>query len=430
MSRLTLSERIAIESGIYEHLKLNEIAKRIYKSPETVSREIRKNRTLVTGYKPFGKDCNFAGECKTKGLCGKTGCTKRCVTCKEYDCREMCTRYSNKPCINLAKPPYVCNVCTNRRKCKTDRAYYMAQQADAMSRRRYSESRSKIQTRGKELEKIDKTVTPLILKGQPITHIWSEHGEELGISQRTLYRYIDQGVLSFGNIDLWRKVGYRPRRKKKAPSEGFLNQEFRKNRSYDDYLEYMEKHPDTTVVQMDTVKGCREQGKRLLTLHFCDTNMMLILLMHDGKADTVVEQFDRLTSLLGLDEFRKVFPVILTDNGSEFKHTKEMETTDDGKNRTKIFYCDPQASWQKPKIEKNHEFIRYVLQKGKSLNQYTQEDMTFLANNINSTRRNLLGGKSPYEVITNKSVLNLMKLMGLQKISADEVNLTPSLLKR
>lgn len=430
MSRLTLSERIAIESGIYEHLKLNEIAKRIFKSPETVSREIRKNRTLVTGYKPFGKDCNFASECKTKGLCGKTGCTKRCVTCKEYECRELCKRYSNKPCKNLSKPPYVCNVCTNRRKCKTDRAYYIAQQADAMSRRRYSESRSKIQTRGKELEKLDETVTPLVLKGQPITHIWAEHGEELGISQRTLYRYADRGVLSFGNIDLRRKVGYRPRRKKKEQSERFLNQEFRKSRSYDDYLEYMEKHPDTTVVQMDTVKGCREQGKRLLTLHFCDTNMMLILLMHDGKADTVVEQFDRLTSLLGLEEFRKVFPVILTDNGSEFKHTKEMETTDDGKKRTKIFYCDPQASWQKPKIEKNHEFIRYVLPKGKSLNPYTQEDMTILANNINSTRRNLLGGKSPYEVITNKSVLNLMKLMDLHMIPSDEVNLTPKLLKR
>ena len=60
-------------------------------------------------------------------------------------------------------------------------------------------SRSKIQTRGKELEKLDKLVSPLILKGQPLTHIWSEHGEELGISQRTLYRYIDQGVLSVGD---------------------------------------------------------------------------------------------------------------------------------------------------------------------------------------------------------------------------------------
>ena len=84
----------------------------------------------------------------------------------------------------------------------------------------------------------------------------------------------------------------------------------------------MEKNPDMPVIQMDTVKGCLEQGKRLLTLHFCNTNMMLMFLMRDGKADTVVEQFDMLTGLLGLEEFHKRFPVILTDNGSEFKHTK------------------------------------------------------------------------------------------------------------
>lgn len=54
---------------------------------------------------------------------------------------------------------------------------------------------------------------------------------------------------------------------------------------------------------------------------------MLILLMKDGRAETIVEQFDRLTSLVGIEEFRKIFPVILTDNGSEIKHTKELETT-------------------------------------------------------------------------------------------------------
>lgn len=430
MSRLTLSERIAIESGIYERLKLSEIAERIGKSPGTISREIRKNSTRITGERVYGKDCNYSRDCKRKNLCGKKDCKRQCVNCKEYDCSELCSKYNNQPCSKLLNPPYVCNVCLERRHCKRDRAYYIAQQADAAAHRRYSESRSKIQTRGEELEKLDETVTPLILKGQPITHIWTEHGDELGISQRTLYRYVDQGILSFKNIDLRRKVGYRPRKKKKEISEGFLNQEFRKNRSYRDYLEYMKKHPDTPVIQMDTVKGCREQGKRLLTLHFCDTNMMLMLLMHDGKAETVVEQFDRLTSLIGLEEFRKVFPVILTDNGSEFKHTRALETTNDGKKRTRVFYCDPQASWQKPKIEKNHEFIRYVLPKGKSLNPYTQEDMILLANNINSTRRKMLDGKSPYEVTTNKSVLNLMEVMGLHIIPPDEVNLTPDLLKR
>lgn len=131
----------------------------------------------------------------------------------------------------------------------------------------------------------------------------------------------------------------------------------------------------------------------MLTLHFCNTNLMIIMLMRDCKADTVVEQFDHLTGLLGLDEFRKIFPVILTDNGAEFKHTREMETTEDGRKRTKVFYFDPQASWQKLKIEKNHEYIRYVLQKGESFNPYNQDDMVVLMNNINSVRRELLGGK-------------------------------------
>lgn len=430
MSRLTLSERIAIEGGIYGRLSLSEIAKRIGKSTETVSREIRKNRTIVKGDRPNGKDCRYAGECKTHNICENENCSRKCVCCHEYDCREICGRYDNSPCSKLLKPPYVCNVCERRRKCKTDRAYYIAQQADAVAKRRYSEARSKAQTRGEQLEKLDGIVSPLILKGQSLPHIWSEHGEEIAISQRTLYRYVEQGILSIRNIDLRRKVSYRPRRRKKTTSESFLNQEFRKNRSYADYLKYMEKHPDTIVVQMDTVKGVREQGKRMLTLHFCNTNFMLIFLMRDGKADTVVEQFDRLTALLGLEDFKKIFPVILTDNGSEFKHTRELETTEDGKKRTRIFYCDPQASWQKPKIEKNHEYIRYVLPKGKSFNPYTQEDMVILMNNINSTRRELLGGKSPYEVTKSQPMLRLMELMGLHLIPADEVNLTPKLLKK
>jgi len=424
MSRLTISDRVAIESGIYGKLKLNEIAKKIGKSPETVSREIKKNSTVVKGVKPYGKDCIFAGLCNRCNLCGKRHCPRRCVTCRQFDCRTVCSRYNSESCAILSKPPYVCNTCSNRRKCKADRAYYISHQADAMAQRRYSDSRSKIQAQGEKLEKIDKIVSPLILKGQPLTHIFSEHGNEIGISQRTLYRYIDKGVLSIGNIDLRRKVAYKPRKKKKEASEKFLNQNFRKNRGYDDYLKYMEKHPNTSVVQMDTVKGVREQGKRMLTLHFCDTNMMLILLMRDGKADTVVEQFDWLTGILGIEEFRKIFPVILTDNGSEFKHTKELESTQDGKCRTKLFYCDPQASWQKPKIEKNHEFIRYVLPKGKTFSPYTQDDMIILMNNINSVRRDVLKGLSPYEAVKNESVLYLMELLGLHLIPADEVNLS------
>lgn len=192
----------------------------------------------------------------------------------------------------------------------------------------------------------------------------------------------------------------------------------------------MEKHPTATYVEMDTVKGCREQGKRMLTLLFVEQSFMLIFLMRDGKAQTVVEQFDWLTSALGLETFRTLFPVILTDNGSEFKHTREMEYTVDGQRRTRVFYCDPQASWQKPHIEKNHEYIRYVLPRGKSFNPYTQQDIVLLLNHINSTRRSKLDGKTPFELAESSEFQQLKAVLGLRAIPADEVDLTPRLLKR
>lgn len=182
-------------------------------------------------------------------------------------------------------------------------------------------------------------------------------------------------------------------------------------------------------MEVDTVKGVREQGKRMLTMLFVEQNLMLIFLMRDGRAETVVEQFDWLTAALGLETFRTLFPVILTDNGSEFKHSHEMEYTVNGQRRTRIFYCDPQASWQKAHIEKNHEYIRYVLPRGKSLNPYTPEDITVLLNHINSTRRGKLGGKTPYELADSEAFQQLKSVIGLKAIPADEVRLTPLLLK-
>ena len=144
----------------------------------------------------------------------------------------------------------------------------MANQADAMSKKRYSEARSKSHADGEELKRINDIVAPLIRKGQPISHIYAEHGDEIGVSPRTLYRYIDAGLLKVSNFDLRRKVSYKQRKKKREESEAFQNQKFRQTRTYLDFVKYMEKHPGTGVVEMDTVNGHREQGKRMLTLLF------------------------------------------------------------------------------------------------------------------------------------------------------------------
>ena len=191
----------------------------------------------------------------------------------------------------------------------------------------------------------------------------------------------------------------------------------------------MAKHPNTPYVEPDTVRGVRDQGKRMLAMHFIEPNIMLIFLMRGGKGATVAEQFDWLKSILGLETFRKLFPVVLADNGSAFKRMREIEFTVAGERRTRVFYCDPQASRQKPHIEKNHEYIRYILPRGKSFNPYTQEDMVLLMNHINSTKRKGLGGRAPYELATTREFEKLMQVLKLHLLPADDVPLSPKLLK-
>ncbi len=430
MSRIKLSDRMAVEAGLYAKLSLTEIAKKIGKSEKYVSEELRRNRIVVPGEKVNENDCLYALNCKRVRLCGNDYCKMRCATCKIMDCRNFCHRYTDSQCNRLKQPPYVCNTCLGRRRCKLDRAYYIANQANSIAQKRYSMARSKPHVRGEELAKLNKLVSPLIKKGQPLTHIYAEHKDELPVSQRTLYNYISSGMLSIGNLDLRRKVGYRPRKKKYHPSDQFLRQECRQNRTYEDFHAYMAKNPATQYVEMDTVRGCREKGKRMLTFFFVKQNILLILLMRDGTGETVVEQFDWLTNALGLSAFRKLFPVILTDNGAEFKRIGELELAENGERRTRVFYCDPLASWQKAHIEKSHEFIRYVLPKGKSFSPYTQEDMCLLMNHINSTKRTSLAGQAPFELATSKELQKLMEVLNLHLISADEVNLTPRLLRR
>ena len=431
--QLDLTDRLAIETGLCGGEEFKRIASTIHRHPSTVSHEVLVNRTHIPATYIGGKDCKNAGMCNKRGFCGvpKSVCNTPCKLCKGVDCRTMCDRYKSIACHKPDKPPYVCNTCRDRRYCIKDKYIYSAPHADAAASRRRSESRQGIRLTEEQKAFVDELVTRLVKKGQPLTHIYAEHEAEMPLSLRSLYNYIDAGELSIKNIDLRRKVGYKARRKKKDSEEspkGFANQKYREGRTYDDFEFYM-KHTGLSALEMDTVKGTLKRGKRLLTMIFQDNSVMLLFLMPDGTRDSVKRVFDFLERGLGLERFRRLFPVILTDNGSEFKNSGILELTDDLQYRTKLFYCDPMASWQKPHIEKNHEFIRYVIPRGRTLNPYTQEDITLLMNHINSTRRPGLGNKSPYELVSkdDKDMRALFSLLKMDLIPPDEVHLKPDL---
>ena len=87
------------------------------------------------------------------------------------------------------------------------------------------------------------------------------------------------------------------------------------------------------------------------------------------------------------------------------------------------------ASYQKARIEKNHEYIRYILPKGKSFKHLTQEKVTLMMNHINSTARASLNGNTPFQLAQILLDESLFKNYSIKSVQADEVHLKPMLLK-
>ncbi len=221
---------------------------------------------------------------------------------------------------------------------------------------------------------------------------------------------------------------YRPRYQK---PELKVDRGCRVGRNYHDYEVYMEKHTDTAVVQMDSVIGSKG-GKVLLTVYFVNVSLMLGFLREANTSKSVIDIYDELYHRLGGQDFRRLFPVILTDNGSEFSNPKSIENGPDGKGfqRTRIYYCNPSAPYQKAEIEVGHEFIRRVVPKGKSFDGLTQADIDLMMDHINSYRRKKLNGKSPYEAFCFYYGEELAQRLGCHEVAANSINLTPGLLRK
>lgn len=411
---LTYSEREYIEIGLTKGRNFSEIAKNINKDRRTVSREVQNHR-----FKKMPSKFNNRSEnlCKNRHQCQKYDCTKK----------EQC--YEEEICYKLTGAPYVCNSCEQKTTCRKIKYYYYSKFANDEYEEKRSTSRYGINLSKEEVYDIDKLVTPLIKdKHQSISHVHANHPDQLWFSRATMYNYVDLGVFSFRNIDLPRKVKYK-KRKENGKQKIRRETAIRKGRTYEDFKEYISKHSETSIVEMDTVEGIKG-GKVFLTLLFRQSKLMLIYLMEHKTMECVEGKFKELQKILGKELYKKVFGIVLTDNGSEFFNPLSIEKySETGEIVSHVFYCDPNASWQKGAIEKNHEYIRYVLPKGSSFDNLTQEKVNILMNNINSISRDILNGKTPYvaaQLILSKEKI---KELGIVKIKPDEVNLSPNLLK-
>ena len=379
---LTLSDRNDIQLGLERGETFKAIGQLILKDPTTVSKEVKRNRQV-----------------------------------RESTC-------DNLPCPLLDKAPFVCNGCPKRRQnCGFKKIFYLAKQAQKQYEQTLVEAREGIPLNSKTFWDMDKIISDGVKKGQHIYHILKTHN--LDVSSSTVYRHIRKGYLSIAPIDLARAVKFKERRKSNLPS---IPKEAKKGRSYEDFQNYLALNQLDSWLEMDTVMG-RMGGKVLLTFNLSFCNFIFARLLDNKTALEVTKHlYDIKNTLHQADkDFCQRFPVILTDNGGEFARIDDIEM--DVRGESKLFFCDPNRSDQKGRIEKNHTLIRDILPKGTYFDNLTQEDINLVCSHVNSVKRAALNGKSAYELFTFTYGEEISKLLGISKIPAEDVCQSSKLLQ-
>ena len=379
---LTLSDRNDIQLGLERGETFKAIGQSILKDPTTVSKEVKRNRQV-----------------------------------RESTC-------DNLPCPLLDKAPFVCNGCPKRRQnCGFKKIFYLAKQAQKQYEQTLVEAREGTPLNSHTFWDMDKVISDGVKKGQHIYHILKTHN--LDVSSSTVYRHIRKGYLSIAHIDLARAVKFKERRKRKLPS---IPKEAKKGRSYEDFQNYLVLNQLDSWLEMDTVLG-RMGGKVLLTFNLSFCNFIFARLLDNKTALEVTKHlYDIKNTLHQADiDFCQLFPVILTDIGGEFARVDDIEM--DVRGESKLFFCDPNRSDQKGRIEKNHTLIRDILPKGTSFDNLTQEDINLVCSHVNSVKRAALNGKSAYELFAFTYGEEIPKLLGISKIPAEDVCQSSKLLQ-
>ncbi len=394
---LSYEDRKNIEDGLNDNKSINQIAKEINRCHSSILREIDRNKKYSEPSSWNNYKINHPG--------------------------------LDLSCERLEHSPYVCNGCKSRSGCRKIRWTYYAREAQKSYDELIKSSRQGINLNYDEIYKINEIIYPLVKKGQTINHLYINHPDILDFSKSSFYKYVNNGVFEFGPLDFPRIVKYK-KRKNNPNRRTRKEREILINRKYTDFLDYTSRNPYLNIVEMDTVEGLQTEEDCFLTLFWRKSNFMLIFKLESQTTEEVTRIFSILQTFIPEEDYKKLFPIILTDNGHEFFDVNNIEYIHEtGEYVTHLFFCDPSASWQKGGIEKNHEFIRYILPKGSSFKNITQEDCDLFMNNINSLCRDSLNGKSPYEAMLFLCDEYILKKLNCYYIKPDDVILNDSLLK-
>lgn len=435
-TQLGLDERKLIQEGLDRGDSFRAIGRLIGRSASTVSREVRENRS-VRSQRPRKAACRERDWCRRSGVCAE--CVRDgalCAGCDARDCRDECPAYAlQASCERLNAAPWVCNGCRkNRYGCRRPNRYaYDAQVAQKASDARRSESRRGIDMPRERAERALSRLKDALSRGLSPYEASVLYGDVAGVSQSTIYRWADAGYGGLTNLELERKVGFKPRRK--SPARRTTRHS--PKRSHDAFLGLPGELREGRS-ELDCVLGRKGDRQAVLTVYNLPSHFQLALLLEAHDCAHVKAALRALASVMPPDMAASWFRVALTDNGREFSDEDGIgailgESAGGGSLEVRLYYCDPRQSQQKGGCEKNHTEVRQVLEKGLfSFDGLTGADMAALMSHVNSNPRASLGGKTPAQMLRfvygDEDACALMDAYGVREVPRDELVLRPEVL--
>ena len=378
--RLTLDDRMVTQACLHDGKSISQIAQRLKVNKSTVSRELKKFCIVKDSYYPL--------------------------------CKKL-------------KKKIVCNACKIRDGCHFDKRFYNCLEADRRSKALRKSSRSKTTIHPSLLRIIDRIVSEGVGLGQSLHHVYVSSPTLAKIcTERTIRRLVYRGNLSVKPHQLRRYAAYKHEYQKTPAQIGLRDIRVLLGRTYKDFIRHVARHKRENIVQFDSVIGQITDQKAILTITFPKSDFQFGRLIDKGSPINARNSLRHLFRSLGNETVRRIFPVNLADNGSEFSYFNQIEFDDSGEQICRTFFTNPYRSTDKAECERNHEFVRYVIPKGKSLDFLTQDMLDDIFSNINSYVRKSKGDRTPYDLVKAKFGKAFLDQIGIRRIPNKKVKLT------
>ena len=162
---------------------------------------------------------------------------------------------------------------------------------------------------------------------------------------------------------------------------------------------FEESHPeiaDRTTFghwKSDTVLSRKSSGEPVVfTIVKRLTSYYLSIRIERKAPANVAAAIEQLKTQYGYN-FSQIFRGITTDNGYKFAVFSTFETLG-----TKIYFVHHYSAWEQPVNERTNRILRKFIPKGRSIHNYTYEQIPMFVNEINATPRKRLCYRTPEEL--------------------------------